>query len=109
MFPRPVSLCFETERSKILSRGIIKTAEMVTGPEIFFHILNFKSLRYRSNSTIPYSKENESFHSPKQRRKKFRRSTRAFQEALLYALFTENPYEINLQFFLYDQFEELNF
>ena len=35
--------------------------------------------------------------------------TRAFREALLCAQFTENSYEDNLQSFLYDQVEELNF
>jgi hypothetical protein len=42
-------------------------------------------------------------------KKKFRGGTRPLQEALLWALFTANSYKINLQFFLNDQVEELNF
>jgi hypothetical protein len=42
-------------------------------------------------------------------KKKFRRGKKVFQEAIFGALFTENSNEINLQFFLYDQVEELNF
>ena len=44
--------------------------------------------------------------NPPKHEKKFRRGTRAFQGALLRALFTENSYEINLRMFLYDQVEE---
>ena len=39
--------------------------------------------------------------------KKFRGGTKAFEEALLIALFTENFYRINLQSFYYDQVNSL--
>ena len=42
-------------------------------------------------------------------KKKFRQGTIAFQEAIFWAVFTENCYEIDLQFFLFDQVEKLNF